>query len=105
MPFAPLLPPTGVPALDRYLADGYGTVRGMSSHFAAVICSHILLKQSELGIAGHVAEIGTFEGRFFIALALALSPGERAVGIDLFDWPNDGVEGRLHGHCERHGVP
>jgi hypothetical protein len=99
-----MLPATGLPDLDRYLADGYETVRGMSSRFAAVICSHVLLKQAELGIAGHIAEIGTFEGRFFIALGLAMQPGERAVGIDLFDWPNDGVQGRLNAHCERHGL-
>jgi hypothetical protein len=103
-PSLPELPATGLPALDAYLTDGYDTVRGMSSRFAAVVCSHLLLRQSELGLTGHAAEIGTFEGRFFIALALALAPGERAVGIDLFDWPHDRVQELLHGHCARHGL-
>ncbi len=96
--------PTGREAVDRYIAEGYDRVRGMSSRFAASICSHLLHRQAELGIRGHFAEIGTFEGRFFIAMALALEPGERAVGIDLFDWPNDGVHGLFLGHCARNGV-
>lgn len=95
---------SGHPDIDRYLAEGYDRVRGMSSRFAATICGHVIRRQSELGIAGHVAEIGTFEGRFFIAMALGLAPGERALGIDLFDWPNSGVLELLHGHCARNGL-
>ena len=63
---------SGNPAVDRYIAEGYATVRGMSSRFAATICGHVIRRQSELGIAGHIAEIGTFEGRFFIAMALGV---------------------------------
>jgi Methyltransferase domain len=100
----PLTFRSGHPAIDRYLTDGYETVRGMSSRFAAVICGHVIRRQSELAIAGHIAEIGTFEGRFFIAMALGLQPGERALGIDLFDWPNSGVLDLFHGHCARHGL-
>ena len=68
----------------------------MSSRFAATICGHIIRRQSELGITGHFAEIGTFEGRFFIAMALGLAPGERALGIDTFNWPNDGLLDLFH---------
>ena len=96
--------PTGEPAVDRYIEQGYETVRGMSSQFAASICSAILKHQATLGISGHFAEIGTFEGRFFIAMALALEPGEIALGIDLFDWPNDRVMDLFLSHCARHGV-
>ena len=100
-----MLPITDRPVLDRYLADGYETVRGMSSRFAATICSHLLLHQSAIGIGGHAAEIGTFEGRFFIALALALEPGQRAAGIDLFNWPNAGLYDLFVSHVRRHEVP
>jgi Methyltransferase domain len=93
---------SGHPAIDRYLAQDYEAVRGMSSRFAAAICGFLLRRQSALGISGDAAEIGTFEGRFFIAMALGLEPGEIAVGIDRFDWPNDGVEGRFLGHCKAH---
>src|SRR3954470_23472165 len=95
---------SGNPAVDRYIAEGYDTVRGMSSRFAATICGHIIRRQSELGITGHIAEIGTFEGRFFIAMALGLAPRARALGIDTFNWPNEGVLDLFHAHCARHGL-
>src|ERR1700742_1331287 len=95
---------SGNPTVDRYIAEGYETVRGMSSAFAATICGHIIRRQTELGITGHIGEIGTFEGRFFIAMALGLGEGERALGIDTFNWPNDGLLDLFHSHCARHGV-
>jgi len=104
-PSPPLAVASGIPAVDRYLADGYLSVVGMSSRFAAAIAARLLAIQSDLGVRGHVAEIGTFEGRFFIALAHALAPGEKAVGIDLFDWPNPEIIDRFHANCARHGVP
>ena len=96
---------SGITAVDRYLADGYATVPGMSSRFAAAICCGLMRIQSELGIAGPVAEIGTFEGRFFIAMCHALRPGEIALGLDIFDWPNPQVIDRFEANCARHGVP
>src|ERR1043166_6316460 len=95
---------SGNPMVDRYIADGYETVRGMSSRFAATISGHVMRRQSELGIAGHFAEIGTFEGRFFIAMALGLAPGEKALGIDTFNWPNEGLLDLFHSHCARLGL-
>src|SRR5690606_12895278 len=86
---------SGVPAADRYIADGYGRVKGMSSRFAAANACATMRIQSENGISGHVAEIGTFEGRFFIALAHALMDGERGIGIDHFEWPDAGVIDRF----------
>ena len=71
----------------------------MSSRFAAAICCGLLRIQSELGVTGPVVEIGTFEGRFFIALCHALAPGEIALGIDLFDWPNPEVIDRFEANC------
>jgi predicted O-methyltransferase YrrM len=97
-------PPTGVPAVDAYLADGYQTVVGMSSRFAAAITARLMRIQTGLGVSGPIGEIGTFEGRFFIAMAHALEPGETAVGIDLFDWPNPEVIDRFHANCRKHGV-
>lgn len=95
---------SGHPAVDRYLVQGYGAVPGMSSRFAAGICGYLVRRQSDLGIHGNLVEIGTFEGRFFIALGLGLAPGEHAYGFDTFDWPDDGVLARFRGHCERHGL-
>jgi predicted O-methyltransferase YrrM len=95
---------SGIPAVDRYLEDGYASVPGMSSRFAAAICCGLMRMQTEMGVAGPVAEIGTFEGRFFIAMAHALAPGEVALGLDLFDWPNPEVVDRFEANCRRHGI-
>jgi methyltransferase family protein len=96
---------SGIPGVDRYLEGGYATVPGMSSRFAAAICGGLMRIQGELGVTGPVAEIGAFEGRFFIALAHALGAGETALGIDLFDWPNPEVIDRFEANCAKHGVP
>lgn len=96
---------SGIGAVDRYLEAGYETVPGMSSRFAAAVCCGLMRIQGDLGVSGPVAEIGPFEGRFFIALCHALAPGEVALGIDLFDWPNPEVIDRFEANCLRHGVP
>ncbi len=95
---------SGNSAVDRFIANGYENVLGMSSRFAATICGHVMRQQTELGIGGHFVEIGTFEGRFFIAMALGLAAGERALGIDSFDWPDAGLYDRFHANCVRHGL-
>jgi hypothetical protein len=95
---------SGHPAIDRYLTESYERVRGMSSRFAAAICGHLIRRQSTLGIGGDLVEIGTFEGRFFIAMALGLAPGETAIGIDRFDWPDAGIEGRFLANCAAHSL-
>jgi predicted O-methyltransferase YrrM len=99
------MPQSGIPAADLYLAAGYATVPGMSSQFAAAITCGLLRIQTAAGVTGPVVEIGPFEGRFLIALAKALAPGEIVLGIDLFDWPNPEVEDRCIANCARHGVP
>ncbi len=95
---------SGDPKVDRYLAEGYEGVRGMSSRFAAAISAWCLKHQAAHGVSGHFAEIGTFQGRFFIAMALALEPGERALGIDLFDWPSPATLSIFEENCARWGV-
>ena len=96
---------SGVAAADRYLDAGYAGVVGMSSRFAAAVTCGLMRIQTELGVGGPIAEIGTFEGRFFIAMAHALQSGEKALGIDLFDWPNPQVIDRFEANCVKHGVP
>ncbi len=100
----PLAARSGIAAVDRYLAQDYRSVPGMSSRFAAAITCGLLRIQSSMGVTGHVAEIGAFQGRFFIALAHALQPGERALGIDRFDWPTPAVLDRFEANCRQHGI-
>ena len=90
--------------LDAFLADGYLSIRGMSSRFAAAICGRIIRRQSALGITGDVLEIGTFEGRFFVAMAMLLQPGEHALGIDVFTWPSPAVYDHLLENCAASGL-
>jgi len=97
-------PTTGSAAADRYLGVGYETVVGMSSRFAAGVCGRLMRIQSELGVKGHFAEIGAFEGRFLIAMAHCLEPGEKALGMDIFEWPNPEVKDRFEANCAKHGV-
>src|SRR4028119_382606 len=85
----------GSPQCQRALDRGYLAVRGMSSLFAARIIVGLLARQTATGVVGHAAEIGVFEGRLLIAMALALAEGERAVAIDPFTWPDPGVGGRV----------
>ena len=98
------IPHSGHPAVEAYLTEGYGSVVGMSSRFAAAICARLLRLQTEEGIGGPIAEIGAFEGRFLIALAHALEPGELALGIDIFEWPNPQVKDRFEANCLKHGI-
>jgi hypothetical protein len=96
---------SGVAAADRYIAEHYLSVRGMSSRFAATISTATMRIQSEHGIAGHLAEIGTFEGRYFIALLHALKDNERGIGIDTFTWPDEGLKARLEAHLAAYAPP
>ena len=41
--------------------------------------------QREMGLAGHIAEIGVHHGRSFILLALLARASEKAVAIDVFE--------------------
>lgn len=95
---------TGLVDVDRYLDSGFSDVKGFSSRFSAAICGHLLRRQTQLGVRGSVAEIGTFEGRFFIAMGLALAEDEHAYGIDLFAWPGSPLLQTFLANAERHGL-
>jgi Methyltransferase domain len=95
---------TGVASLDSYLSDGFYDVLGMSSRFAASITANLMLFQSENNIEGDFVEIGTFLGRFFISSTLCLKEKEQALGIDTFDWPDQGVKARFEDNCKKWGV-
>jgi hypothetical protein len=95
---------SGHAGVDTYLEDGFEAVRGMSSRFSAAISAWLITHQTTLGIRGNIAEIGAFEGRFLIALALAMAEGEEATGMDVFSWPNDKVEALFIAHGQRHGL-
>jgi hypothetical protein len=76
----------------------------MSSRFAATVGAATMLIQSKRGIIGDFAEIGTFAGRYFIALSHALTGEERAIGIDNFAWPGPKVKTKLEENIAKYGV-
>lgn len=76
----------------------------MSSRTSALVTATILRFQAEAGMYGDVCEIGVYEGRFLIPMAMSLQQGEKAVGIDLFDWPDAGVKDRLVNNLASAGV-
>lgn len=97
-------PLTPSAAAQRYLDLHFQRVKGASSKIGTLVAARILAIQSDHGIEGHVAEIGVFEGRFFIALALSAQPGERAIATDVFTWPDEEIADRFLANCKSAGV-
>jgi predicted O-methyltransferase YrrM len=95
---------SGVAAADEYIEQHYFSVHGMSSRFAATVGAATMLIQTKHGITGHLAEIGTFAGRYFIALSHALTEDERAIGFDTFSWPGPQVKIKLEENIAKYGV-
>jgi hypothetical protein len=71
--------------LDSYWSGGFRTVKGWVFDGLRPYLQHAGAYQEEQGITGNLAEIGVFEGRFFIALAHLARPDETCVAIDVFD--------------------
>jgi hypothetical protein len=95
---------SGIQAADEYIEQHYFSVHGMSSRFAATVGAATMLIQSRNGITGHFAEIGTFAGRYFIALSHALTGDECAIGYDTFHWPSRKVKTKLEDNIARFGI-
>ena len=91
-------------AAERYLAQEFHRVKGASSKIGAIAATRVIAMQTERGVRGAVAEIGVFEGRFFIALALAAAPGEKLIATDVFTWPDEGIADRFLANCRAAGV-
>jgi hypothetical protein len=96
---------SGHAGLDAFLATGFDRIRGFSSRFSAAVCGHLMGRQTALGVTGDMIEIGAFEGRFFAALGLMMTPGELALGIDTFSWPDAATETRFLKNCADAGLP
>ncbi len=93
------------PAVDRYLAEGFEAVPGMSSRFATAICG---ARHAPPDRARRQRARSPRSARSRAAsssrLALALAEGERAYGFDTFDWPDAGVQERFVANCRGSGV-
>lgn len=71
--------------LDAYVRKHWKTIDGWASPllFERVMLIHHL--QRQLGVVGHVGEIGVHHGKLFIFLYLLRRSGERGIAIDLFE--------------------
>jgi predicted O-methyltransferase YrrM len=78
---ARLFPPA---VLDAYATRDIASVSGMLQSGAVSILLSLIELQEAFGVEGNVAEIGVFQGKTFILLALALREGERAAAIEIF---------------------
>ena len=86
----------GVGLLD-YCATGNLAVEGWLHEEALLLTLALHRQQRAAGIAGGVAEIGVYHGRFFLALALCCGGDERALAVDLFDRLRPGREAAVRG--------
>ena len=91
-------------SVANYLSAGFLKVPGMSSRFSAEVCAELLAWQNEQGVIGSILEIGVYEGRFFIAMALSLGIGETGIAVDPFNWPDEQVLSRFLDNCSTYGV-
>ncbi len=73
------------PGLARYLENAVAGIEGWLSPTTAMMTAQLLVQQSRAGLRGDVAEIGVHHGKYFLVLANATLPGERAVAVDVFD--------------------
>lgn len=74
-------------ALREYCLHGHRSIVGWLQPGALSILWSILEIQHESDIRGDLSEIGVYQGKLFLMLALALREGERAHAIDPFKIP------------------
>ena len=77
-------------AVDRFIEEGYDTVLGMSSRFAATICGHVMRRQSELGVAGISWRSARSRAASSSPWRWAWRPASARSASTVFDWPDAG---------------
>jgi hypothetical protein len=85
----------------RYAVMGHYRVDGWLKDLGIQLIDAVEGRQRELGVTGHVAEIGVHHGKLFILLSLLRQPGERAVALDLFEDQDLNVDNSGRGDRER----
>ena len=70
---------------EYYALDGHNKIKGWISAHTLSFLYYLCQFQERNAIKGNVAEIGVFQGRFFIALCLMLQHKEKAIAIDVFE--------------------
>ena len=71
--------------INYFALEGHKKVNGWLSSHSLSFLYYLNQIQIERKIQGNIAEIGVFQGRFFIALCLMMRHGEKAAAIDVFE--------------------
>lgn len=79
-----------IPTLKHFIDNDLYRIKGFMHPVDAMAFSAILNYQAQINVSGPVAEIGVFHGRSFALMAASARPGERSLGLDLFD-----IDGQL----------
>lgn len=77
--------PELAPNPERGPLKHLGRVEGWLEHSAARGTDFLMRYQTARDIHGDVLEIGVYAGAYFLVLAWALAPPERAVALDIFE--------------------
>lgn len=89
-------------AFNAYFIDGgHAKVAGWVAP-GALTAMHILMRaQEQLGVCGHIGEIGVHHGRYFLAMAALAEASDRLVAVDIFEDQHLNVDKSGHGDRER----
>ena len=71
--------------IDYFASEGHKKIKGWLSPHTLSLLYHFCQFQDDHAIKGNIAEVGVFQGRFFIALCLMLRDKEKAIAIDVFE--------------------
>ena len=85
-------------AIDSYWSDGFPHIQGWVSSGHLQPLKLVDEIQRSVGIKGHVAEIGVFHGKFLLALASLLNPGDKVTALDVFDDQDKNLDGAGEGN-------
>lgn len=88
-------------AVRAYLTGPFQSIDGWCSPFLWQLITPLAERQAELGVAGPVAEIGVYHGKFFIGLALTKGAAAHNCAIDVFDMQQFNLDGAGKGDMEQ----
>ena len=79
--------------IEGYWRDAFPKIEGWVDDRLLEYVKLLNETQLNLGVAGHVAEIGVFHGKFLIALAHLAQRGGKVTAIDVFDDQDRNIDG------------
>jgi hypothetical protein len=87
--------------IDEYWAYGFPKVEGWVHGGLLPYVKLVDDIQRKAGIAGHVAEIGVYHGKFLIALANLAAPGDKITALDVFHDQSKNLDGAGEGNLDK----